>query len=567
MAPRLTIRSSEGVHAEAIDLAEGAAVLVGRSPSLESLGTIATDHGLGTPTLVKVHSPSVSGNHLLAWSRSNAVYVEDLSRNGTWLQLTRGRPICAGEGEAVVHLVRPTRHSQISDDPVAPFWSARADFASALAAAVRGWAPLKNLDVEVRVIRRAEEPAKTAIPLATGESMIFLPRATTDANWSGLVERLWRWVAEQNAIFDTEEQARAEGMILASRSIRSAHREVVDAARSGARSLLLTGPSGAGKECLAEVFHRQSGRDGPLVSVNCSMFSKEFLRAELFGAESGSFTGASKRIVGAVERAQNGTLFLDEIGDMQLDLQPMLLRFLDRREFDTLGKYGKPQKADVRVVAATNRDLRAGARSGTFRPDLWYRLSVHVVDVPPLRTRPEDIDAYLDGSPRKAGELSILRSLSPAALDIVRGHAWDGNFRELTNFRERLLRATTAGTIDADTCRRALERGSLHPVAATSDPPARSDTAVDWGELAGRAIAAFVEDRGREPKTWDDQKEWNEKYLKPLVFYHLSAAGDHPSPHDDDGIAALAGRSATRLSADRGTSIKQLTRYFQRFFR
>jgi sigma-54 specific flagellar transcriptional regulator A len=113
-------------------------------------------------------------------------------------------------------------------------------------------------------------------------------------------------------------------------AIRTAHREVVEAAQRDAKTLLIMGPSGAGKEVLAEVFHRASGRSGPLITTNCSTFRKELLRSELFGAEPGSFTSATRRIVGAVERAQGGTLFLDEIGELPIDLQAMFLRFLDR---------------------------------------------------------------------------------------------------------------------------------------------------------------------------------------------------------------------------------------------
>jgi DNA-binding NtrC family response regulator len=350
-------------------------------------------------------------------------------------------------------------------------------------------------------------------------------------------------------------------MILKSRAIREAHRDVVDAARSSGRTLLLTGPSGSGKEMLAEVFHRHSGASGPFVPVNCAMFSKELLRSELFGAEPGSFTGATRRIVGAVERAQGGTLFLDEIGEIPLDVQPMLLRFLDRREYESMGQYGRVRRADVRVVAATNRDLRERTRAGQFRDDLWYRLSVHVVEVPALGDRWDDLVAYLESVP--SGRHSMREALSDGAMDLLRSHPWEGNFRELTNFAQRLPRDAEPRSIDAATCARALERGALR--RNPKPTPVSEAPGADWAELVAQAIQGFVEDHGYEPGTWDDQKEWNEKYLKPLLFFRMSGAPALEHPVDDSAIAAIVPQAASRMSADRGTAAKQLARYFERF--
>jgi transcriptional regulator with PAS, ATPase and Fis domain len=301
------------------------------------------------------------------------------------------------------------------------------------------------------------------------------------------------------------------------------------------------------------------------VAVNCSLFSKELLRSELFGAEPGSFTGASRRIIGAVERAQGGTLFLDEIGDLPSEIQPMLLRFLDRREYENLGQYGKVQRADVRVVAATNRDLRESTREGTFRSDLWYRLSVHVVDVLPLRQRWDDVVAYLKSATMGDGASSLYDALSPDAVAMLQAHAWEGNFRELANFRERLPKDAPPGSIHAATCRRALEVGSLRPLPANAVLATHATSAAaNWVELTARAIRAFVEDYGREPANWDDQKEWNEKYLKPLIFHELSGASP-VRPLDAEALSTLASRRATSVRADRGTALKQLSRYFERF--
>ncbi len=328
------------------------------------------DRSFQTVTIV---GASVSANHALVWSDHGTMCVRDLgSKNGTWLLLPRDQTVRV-EGEDVV-----LRLAQVSDDaadeePRPPSWTGPDDYASNLSESVHQWLRRSGVDAVVALAsERGEDPEPpTRIPLATGEAIDVTPLATAHADWSHLLDRLWRWIARQNAIYEAEEEARGAGTILRSRPIRTAHREIIEVAQSGARTLLLTGPSGAGKEVLAEAFHGHTGRSGPFVTVNCSMFSKDLLRAELFGAEAGSFTGAARRITGAVERAEGGTLFLDEIGEISAEVQPMLLRFLDRREYATLGQYGRLQRADVRVVAATNRDLRDAVRKGTFRVDLW----------------------------------------------------------------------------------------------------------------------------------------------------------------------------------------------------
>jgi DNA-binding NtrC family response regulator len=567
--PRLIVKGPDGQTVHTLELGPSAPVLLGRNPDPKQLAP-ATIAGKAPPMLAAVDATSVSGNHLLAWSDQAGIWVEDLgSRNGSWLRLPPLHAIPAGASDdVVVHLSRPSRDISNGDEPPAPVWRGRNDFGEALRDALAQWLSQQGIRAEVGLVESPRDdgvPPPNRVPLASGEALDIVPLATTDVSWSRTLERLWRWVTRQNSVFDAEQRTREEGMILASSAIRGAHRDVVDAAQSDARTLLLTGPSGAGKEVLAEVFHRYAGRSGAFVAVNCAMFSKDLLRSELFGAEPGSFTGATRRIVGAVERAQGGTLFLDEVGEIPSEVQPMLLRFLDRREFEQLGQYGKPRQADVRVVAATNRDLRDATRSGAFRADLWYRLSVHVVEVPSLRARWDDIETFLRSTPVEGGASSLLDALSPAALDLLHNHAWEGNFRELTNLAERLPRKSPAGGISVATCQRALERGSLRPVTRASPLPHPNATHADWATLATRAVRTFVEDHGREPTSWDDQKEWNEKYLKPLIFFHLSGAASHPAPLDDDSLSLLASRSATQVQADRGTAAKQLARYFERY--
>jgi DNA-binding NtrC family response regulator len=564
--PRIIVNGPDGRVEHTLKLGSCSTVLIGRAPTAGTLSPAAT--GTEALAVCLVSAPSVSANHVLAWTEQGFVSVQDLgSRNGTWLLLPREQPVRVGTGDVTLQLARPVDGRFGTDEPAAPEWIAPGDFAEALAEAIRRWLKSQGFDAVVSVVADSDErhQPRTRIPLVTGEQLDLVPLSTADASWTRWFEQLFRWVARQNSVYEAEDGTRQEGMVLASSAIRSAHREVVEAAQADARTLLLTGPTGAGKEMLAEVFHRHSRGSGPFVAVNCSLFSKELLRSELFGAEPGSFTGASRRIIGAVERAQGGTLFLDEIGDLPSEIQPMLLRFLDRREYENLGQYGKVQRADVRVVAATNRDLRESTREGTFRADLWYRLSVHVVDVPPLRERWDDVVAYLKSVTMGDGALSSYDALSPAAVAMLQMHPWEGNFRELANFCERLPKDAPPGSIHAASCRRALEVGSLRPLPATAVSASKATSAAaNWVELTARAIRAFVEDYGREPANWDDQKEWNEKYLKPLVFHELSGA-EPVRPLDAEALSTLASRSASSVQADRGTALKQLSRYFERF--
>jgi transcriptional regulator with GAF, ATPase, and Fis domain len=223
--------------------------------------------------------------------------------------------------------------------------------------------------------------------------------------------------------------------------------------------------------------------------------------------------------------------------------------------------------ADVRVVAATNRDLRAAARAGDFRVDLWYRLSVYVVDVPPLQSRWEDVLCYLESTQLNAGT-SARDALAPDAIEVLHNHPWEGNFRELTNFVLRLPRDASRGSIDVQACRRVLNAGALRmssPLPAMSEHD--ENASPQWADLAGKAVEAFFEDHGHEPKSWDDQKEWNEKYLKPLLFFHLGNSVTEAKPMSEEAMSSLASQAAARLQADRGTAVKQLARYFERFRR
>jgi DNA-binding NtrC family response regulator len=208
-------------------------------------------------------------------------------------------------------------------------------------------------------------------------------------------------------------------------------------------TILLEGETGTGKEALAEAVHEASSRRGKtFVVVDCGVIPHELIASELFGHARGAYTGATADKKGLIESANGGTLFLDEIGELALDLQPQLLRVLDRRQVRRVGE-NHSVDVDIRVVAATHRDLRAMVRAGQFREDLYYRLAVVRTTVPPLRDRPSDIAALAAHFAAQYGRGDF--SISPSLLDQLQRHPWPGNVRELRNVVERALSLGSAG--------------------------------------------------------------------------------------------------------------------------
>ncbi len=219
-------------------------------------------------------------------------------------------------------------------------------------------------------------------------------------------------------------------------------REVLQSADdvSGASTtVLLLGESGTGKEVLARYIHRRSSRAlGPWVAVNCAAIPAELLESELFGHERGAFTGAIDRHAGRLEQAHKGTLLLDEISEMPLALQAKLLRVLQEREIDRVGGL-KPVPVDVRIIATSNRDLEQMVANGQFRTDLYYRLNVFPIELPPLRDRPDDIPALAEHLMNEIACDRDVPRLSERALEVLKEQRFPGNVRELRNVLERAL--------------------------------------------------------------------------------------------------------------------------------
>jgi len=279
------------------------------------------------------------------------------------------------------------------------------------------------------------------------------------------------------------------GMIGNSRALRGVL-DLVDAVAPTEATVLILGETGTGKERVARAVHdRSSRRSKSFVSVNCAAIPQSLIASELFGHEKGAFTGAVQRRAGRFEQAQGGTLFLDEIGELPAETQVALLRVLQERNFERVGGH-HPIAADVRVIAATNRDLPAAIAAGVFRSDLFYRLNVFPIEMPPLRERKEDIPLLVEYfMNRGQGPGSRARSVRPQALDLLNAHSWPGNIRELQNVVERALIVSAEQELTVD-ARWFLGSSPRPPRQPISEPPAIRETAMRKAPLTGTSDEA-----------------------------------------------------------------------------
>ena len=236
------------------------------------------------------------------------------------------------------------------------------------------------------------------------------------------------------------------GIIGESKPIRDIF-DVVTRAAGSQSTVMIYGESGTGKELIARALHMNSPRASkPFIAVNCGAIPHELLEGELFGYEKGSFTGAVNTRIGRLELANQGTIFFDEIGDMPTSLQVKLLRVLAEREIDRIGST-KPTPIDIRVITATHRNLEESIKEGSFREDLFYRLNIIPINLPPLRERKTDIPLLADHFLKQFNRTAIHKTISDEAMQFLVNYSWPGNIRELANFIERMVVLSIGSTI------------------------------------------------------------------------------------------------------------------------
>jgi len=317
----------------------------------------------------------------------------------------------------------------------------------------------------------------------------FLEKPLSTEKLMVTVENALRLVRLEQENRDLRRRVGRHELVWSSPTMEKVMAQVERVAPSETRVCIL-GETGTGKELVARTLHEKSARGaGPFVTLNCAAVPSELIESEIFGHEKGSFTGAAGRHIGKFEQAEGGTLFLDEIGDMPLSMQAKLLRVLEEGEIERVGG-DRPVSVDVRVVVATHRNLEELVRQNAFRQDLFHRIYVYPLVLPPLRERPEDVPVLAAHFARQVAEQNgwRVKEFSPDAVQALQLYSWPGNVRELRNVVERLLLLSGDSAVDVATVRLALPQNAAAGVGAGLASPAMNGTLAERVEIFEREV-------------------------------------------------------------------------------
>jgi DNA-binding NtrC family response regulator len=443
--------------------------------------------GRGERNDVVIPDPEVSRQQAALFIEDGQVLLEDLSGRGTWVagepvqktRLSDGADIALGQWRAIfrqresVPDTRPENATEVRGTVTAPqpadssaerFQPAQLRIRIGESEEVlpfKGDQLTLGSDASNDVVLKDRFISSRHLRLARRGSLFqVVDPGSTNGTFFGSVRvfeavvplhstlRLGSTELTLEPLTQNKEKPAFEGIIGNDASVRQLC-ELIERVSPSNAAVAVFGESGTGKELVAHAVHARSTRAGkPFIPVNCAAISKELIESELFGHEKGSFTGAATARKGAFEEADGGTLFLDEIGELPLDLQAKLLRALESGEIKRVGA-SRPLNVDVRIVAATNKDLLAEAREGRFREDLYYRLCVVPLHLPPLRNRKGDLPTLAEHFVQRFSPRGQTVKLTPAAVERLKGHRWPGNIRELRNVVHRALLLRRGPMIDA----------------------------------------------------------------------------------------------------------------------
>src|SRR5262245_23427376 len=417
-------------------------------------------------------------------------HITVLDANGRWLDANRAAHEFWGPGS----------HEELTNVDDLPATRYHPDDFTKVQETVRAFAKGEPHQLEVRIRRQDGQYRWYLVryaPLLDDEGRVirWYAAGTDIDDWKRAQER----AREQNLALreEIDKASMFEEIVGTATPVRAVLASVSQVAPTES-TVLITGETGTGKELVARAIHKRSNRAaGPFVSVNCAAIPAALIASELFGHEKGAFTGASERRIGRFELADGGTMFLDEVGDLPADAQLALLRVLQEREFERVGGV-RAIKVDVRVIAATNRDLQAAMDAGAFRSDLFYRLNVFPIDMPPLRERSGDLPLlatyFVERYASRIGK--SIRTIDTRTLDLIEAYPWPGNVRELQNVIERAVIVSEGDTLIIDESwlarqAQALPTGPLaHELATREREMIVSALTHSKGKVSGRSGAA-----------------------------------------------------------------------------